>query len=150
MTKKRAEQVHKNWLGNWTVRLTQMKEQRMQLECAKSASKCPTPVVHALVCSEHFCRDFESSGDASPPAFTSRTLEVEPLLPVPSLQRGLQTNGRRDDVDDDNTIPGCPSVGTSNSCVATQLTGVLPTSKNEMIWNIICLPASIVVLLYAH
>ena len=34
-----------------------------------------------------------------PPAFTSRKLEVGPSLVVASLVRGLQPNGRRDDVD---------------------------------------------------
>ena len=33
------------------------------------------------------------------PACTSRKLEVEPLFVVPSLVRGLQPNGRKDDVD---------------------------------------------------
>ena len=34
-----------------------------------------------------------------PPAFSARKLEVEPLVVVPSLVRGLQPNGRRVDVD---------------------------------------------------
>ena len=55
MTEKGAEHVHIGWLGNWSVRSTQVEEQRKQLECAISASKCPTPVVRASVCSKHFC-----------------------------------------------------------------------------------------------
>ena len=51
MTKKGCEQVHIAWLGTWSVRSSHIKEQRRQLECAMSASKCPTSVVHALVCS---------------------------------------------------------------------------------------------------
>ena len=65
MTKKGAEHVHKVWLGNWSARSYHREEQRRQLECAMSASKCPTPVVRASVCSKHFCRDFESAGDTS-------------------------------------------------------------------------------------
>ena len=33
------------------------------------------------------------------PALAARKLEVDPLLAVPSLVRGLQSNGRPDDID---------------------------------------------------
>ena len=51
---KAMEYVNIGWLGNWSVRSYHIEEQRRQLECAMSASKCPTPVVRASVCSKHF------------------------------------------------------------------------------------------------
>ena len=66
---------------------------------SKATHKHKTQVVHLLMCSKHFWQDFRVCRRRVPPAFTSRELEVGPLLVAPSLVRGLQPNGRRDNVD---------------------------------------------------
>ena len=64
MTKKGAEHVHIGWYGNWSVRPAQIRAARAAQGRLRSTRRT-TPVVHVLVCSKHFCRDFESAGDAS-------------------------------------------------------------------------------------
>ena len=73
-----------------------VEEQCKRAQRRVTSTRRTTPVVH-LVCSKHFCWDFESARRV-PPALASRTLEVEALLVVPSLVRGLQADRRRDDV----------------------------------------------------
>ena len=51
--------------GSWSVRPAQVKERRQAAQGCFRGTRRTTQVVPVLVCSRHFCRDFESAGDAS-------------------------------------------------------------------------------------
>ena len=91
------QRMTKKELSKSTVRPAQMRAAQAARRRLRNTRRT-TPVVHVLVCSKHFCRDFESAGRRRvPPALSASKLEVEPLLVIPGLVRGLQPNGRRDE-----------------------------------------------------
>ena len=82
--------------SNWSVTPAQVNEPRKRLKGdsqAQDAGRSFVDVQQTLLAGFRVCRR------RVPPAFTSRELEGEPLLVAPSLVRGLQPNGRRDNVD---------------------------------------------------
>ena len=66
--KDEKKELGKSTSAGWATGLCgqhRKKSSARQVEFAMNASTCPAPVVHVLVCSRHFWRDFESAGDAS-------------------------------------------------------------------------------------
>ena len=98
MTKKRAAQDHQNMLA--TGQCGQHKKKSSARGSGATWKHKANDAGRSFVgVQQTLLRGFRVGRRRVPPAFTSRKLEVEPLLVVPSLVLGLQPNGRKDDVD---------------------------------------------------
>ena len=98
MTKKGAEHVHIGWYGKLvcaagTDKSSAGGSRATQKHKTHDAGRSCFGVQQTLLPGFRVCRR------RVPPAFAAGKLEVEPLLVMPGLVRGLQPNCRRDDVD---------------------------------------------------